>query len=295
MASDLPRLLTSPTDGELSRRSALYPRQKLSFLREFLPAALTATKKKPSRHYVDLFAGPGRSITATQIEFDGSPLIAAQSKGRSGDIFETVDAFNLDPQCHGALSARFAAARDLRTPQAVAHLGNGLVDGVALLRQLPRLGYAFVFIDIEKPMDLAWEDVVRIRRAAPTSTDAYLLFPDGMALTRMLPYDLDEVEKQAPNLDRFFGCDAWREAVAFRRTDAHHNRQRVIEVLGQAYLAQLRTLWSYPTPVRRIQQDGRSNLLYRMLYATSHPAGDSIAKWTIKPSPRRANQRDLFS
>ena len=66
------------SDGLIARNSGIWAKDKLSFLDEFGPHALLATRKKRQRWYVDLFAGPGVNVDHedTHQEFEGAALRA---------------------------------------------------------------------------------------------------------------------------------------------------------------------------------------------------------------------------
>jgi three-Cys-motif partner protein len=277
------------SDGQLARVNGLYAEQKIAFLRHYLPAALIATTRKPSRHYIDVFGGPGRNITANgKHEFEGSPIVAAQAQaGPKGSPFETVDVFNIEPWSHDALVARFAA-QSVR-PQLTAHLGDGLTGTLARLGELPRRSYVMLGIDIEKGSDLPWTALQAIRAATPASTDAYLLFPVGMGLIRQISYRPDLWEQQARTMNEFFGDESWRAALDFRQSDSARNKRAAMQALTTAYLRRLKTLWDYPLMVRRVTLHTRQ-MLYYMILATSNPTAEKIATWEAG----RSAQRDMF-
>src|SRR5689334_2765107 len=77
--------LVSRFDGLRARKAGEWAHEKLSFLDEFIPAALQATgvarevgkRPKVERWYIDLFAGPGRNVVEeTGEEFAGSAIRA---------------------------------------------------------------------------------------------------------------------------------------------------------------------------------------------------------------------------
>jgi three-Cys-motif partner protein len=270
------------SDGHLARTNGLYARQKLAFLQRYLPVALQATAKKNSRHFIDVFAGPGRNITrATNIEFDGSPIIAAKARATHGQWpFDTIDAYNVDDWAHQALHARFAANASNGSPTHTAHLGDGLALAAARLQQLERGSYAMMTLDIENPNQLPWSAIDVLRQSAPRSTDAYLLLPVGMALVRMLPYDNDALLPNVTALNAFFGDASWAKAMTSRTSDTRRKKNETVRAVVEAYLLRLRTLWQFATPVCRVtRQVNQNQMLYYMLLATDHPAGERLARW----------------
>jgi three-Cys-motif partner protein len=276
--NSVPKGARLAADGFFARENGLYARKKLDFLKRYLPLALQATKRKPTRHYVDVFAGPGWNIAkGNETEFEGSPIIAANAREVDGSRpFQTVDAYNIDPWAHAALRSRLASPT--ACPYTIAHLGNGLTLAEARLRDFERHAYALITLDIENPNQLPWTAIRALRDAAPRSTDGYILLPVGMGIVRMLPYSNELLEPNVESLDSFFGDDSWRTAYKNRTGDGRRKRQETARAVIDTYLIRLRTLWKFATPVCRVTKAG-NQMLYYMILVTDHAAGDRLAKW----------------
>jgi hypothetical protein len=107
----------------------------------------------------------------------------------------------------------------------------------------------------------------------------------------MLSYRKRTVEESAEVLNAFFGCEDWRPLVEDRITDAQSPalRKRVLEL----YISRMRGLeWNSVRVVRDVKRKGECGL-YKMLFATNHPAGKSIAEWSAA-QPRKKGQLDMF-
>jgi three-Cys-motif partner protein len=123
------------------------------------------------------------------------------------------------------------------------------------------------------------------------SVDLFLLFPLDMALNRMLSYRQETVEQSTAALNNFFGCEDWRPLVSGRITGAQSPDLR--RAILDLYLRRLRELgWAHAMVVRDVKRVGASGL-YKMIYASNHPAGKNIAEWSAE-QPRKRNQLDLF-
>ena len=90
---------------------------------------------------------------------------------------------------------------------------------------------------------------------------------------------------------RFFGTDAWRALAARRVTDAHSQQLR--RGLVDLYLKQLRTLWKDGGEMVDVYLRGEQRL-YKMLFASDHPAAKVISGW-IKTHSSAAAQGELFT
>lgn len=277
-----PRGAQFASDGHLARVNGRYAMKKLAWLERYIGPALNATKSKPSTHYVDMFAGPGLNIEkGSPNEFAGSPMIAAQARSaKSGIVFDTVDAYNLDPWAHSALAARLASPTAAR--RATATLGDGVALATAHLASLNPYSYALVTLDIENPSQLPWSALTDLRAAAPRSTDAYILLPVGMAWLRLFPYNDTLREENAHVLTNMFGDESWRAALPRRRSNARLHRIEFVTAIVDAYVTRLQTLWTDVTHAVRVTRRG-NQMLYYMVLATSNTTATKLARWAAEP------------
>ncbi len=291
------------SDDLRARKNGIWGKEKLSFLDEFVPAALQATgagkHPKLQRWYVDLFAGPGRNVdTKANEEFEGSAIrvlpMSAQSDARVH--FTHAVLVNKDKEDQAALAARvdqLRATDRCPVPQKNLEMLTADANRVVhrIMRGIDQSAYVLVFADITRPSHWPWTSVQALKAHRHKSVDFYMLFPSGMALQRMLSYNDRTVEESSEKLDAFFGVDSWRQLVADRKTDAQSPelRRRVLEL----YVDRLRSLgWSHVLVAREIKRTGEA-LLYHMLYASNHPAGGRIATWSATRT-RAGDQPDLF-
>jgi len=286
-------------DGLLARNNGPWARDKLSFLDEFIPPALKATERKKDRIYIDLFAGPGKNVDeSTGQEFDGSALraLTLASPGSRKTTFDRAELVNLYKADHLALTARvdhLAAQGLLQTSRKRVELLNGDANLLIhrLMKSIDTRAYVFVIADIEAPKQLKWDTVRALKQHGHGSVDAFILFPLDMALNRMLSYQTQAREQSAEVLTSFFGSEEWRDLAEERITDAQSPSLRRA-VLG-LYKSRLQGLgWKHVLIVRDVKRTGQSGL-YKMIYASNHPAGESIAKWSAD-QPRKRNQIEMF-
>ena len=288
------------SDGLVARFNGAWAREKLSFLDEFIPPALKATERKRQRHYVDLFAGPGKNLDESNPghEFDGSALRAVTATAASSPSvhFTHATLVNLNKAEHAALSQRIdklLAQGTLQTPRKRIELLNGNANQVVhrVMNCIDKQAFVFVMADIEAPKQLNWTTLQALKSHGHRSVDAFVLFPLDMALNRMLSYRKQTVEESASVLSAFFGCEDWRPLVEGRITDAQSPtlRQRVLEL----YMTRMRRLgWNSVRVVRNVKRTGECGL-YKMIFATDHAAGKNIADWSAN-QPRKKGQLDLF-
>ena len=103
------------------------------------------------------------------------------------------------------------------------------------------------------------------------------------------PEEIDESLAEA--LTHFFGTDAWRALAGRRLTEAQAPQLR--RDLVKLYLDQLRTLWKHAGEMVDVYLRGEQRL-YKMLFASDHPAANRIAGW-IKKHTAPDTQGELFN
>jgi len=103
------------SDGLPARLQGRYAAEKLEFLDRYLSAALSATRTKRRRVFLDLFAGPGLNRDEHGVELDGSPMRAIRAVASQGQPVAFTEYFgiNLDATDDMALKERALA----RVPQ----------------------------------------------------------------------------------------------------------------------------------------------------------------------------------
>jgi len=264
-----------------------YAREKHSFLERFAPPALNVTAMKPERHFVDLFAGPGRNVdTLTGEEYPGAAITVARmvAPGRARRTFTHAWYLNKNEDEHAALSSRLRRlGRDCVIQEINPLWGDANVRGPHVMRDIATSGaraYALVFADPGCPSHLPWSTVKKIGTCGLQSVDLYVLMPLDMGLNRMLP---PEPWKLAPNeeaLTAYFGTEEWRRIYErYGRVSSQRAKMRV-ELL-ELYKERLSEMWGFVEEVRDIRNWGRSenHRLYRMLFCTRNETAMILVKW----------------
>ncbi|CAN5821070.1 hypothetical protein BH11GEM2_BH11GEM2_05660 [soil metagenome] len=269
-------------DGLRARDNGEWAEEKLDFISTFAPPAFIVTQGKRSRWYIDLFAGPGLNvIRGSRREIDGSPLRALEVHASTTSSLAFTDAIfvNSNQGDHAALGTRVERRRgEGRCVIPSGHVSCRNADANqeihSIMSQVHKKAYAFVFVDIEAPRQFPWATVQALRSRGHESVDLYMLFHLDMALRRLLSTNPVTVAQSATVLNEFYGNENWRPLLETRRSEIGIGAQRL-------YLDQLRGLWTYADEVCDIRKGG-SHRLYKMLYASDHPAGRRLAKWTAK-------------
>lgn len=281
------------SDGIRARKGGEWAKEKLDFLSYYGPVALTATAKKPERHFLDLFAGPGLNcIKNSPEEFDGSPLRAIElsSTRRPPKSFTDCWFLNLDRRDHIALEKRIdgrVKAGRSRLPRNHVHCihGDANVEVLGILDAIQPRDYILAFADMEAPKQCPWSTIRALREHRDhTSVDLYVLFPLDMALKRLISRNQKTVAESAHTLNAFFGNEKWRELQPHRAVNSEGSRAELGRGLLDMYRNQLQSLWKYVEVVADIRR-GTSHQLYKMMFASNNTAGRDIALWAKKRTP----------
>lgn len=280
------------SDGLRARDNGPWGEEKLAFLSRFAPVALTATRRIPQRHYVDLFAGPGlNKIRGSSQEFSGSPIrVIEMVSDRPPDTCFTHAWFvNYVKADHKALQTR--VDRELEAGRSrIARENLHCIHGDAnhevyrIMEAIPTRSFVFALTDMDAPSNCHWSTVAALRtHGQHTSVDLYILFPLEMAINRLISRRHATVEESAPALDRFYGDARWRELLKYRLHDSTWNSQALRQEALKLYCDRLREHWSHVDVVADIRR-GTHHRLYKMIYASNHDAGKKIAQWAKKRS-----------
>lgn len=294
-------MMVTARDGLRARDNGAWGAVKLSFLDYFLSPALKATESMPTRVFIDLFAGPGRNVDVKGggVEFEGSTIRALRACATDGGCaFTRVIAVNAVGLDHRALEQRVdrliaTGESRLRRDQVELIQGDSNEELPRILAGIHRRAYTFVFADIEAPRQWPWRSVEALRAQGHQSVDLYALFPLEMALNRLFSYAVTHKGRYARILTQFFGSEEWREIDERRITEAQSPKLR--RELEQLYLRRLGEYWQYVESAVEVRRRG-AHFLYKMLFASNHPAGKRIAAWA-KYATRRSDsggQGSLF-
>jgi three-Cys-motif partner protein len=160
------------------------------------------------------------------------------------------------------------------------------------MSDIPKHAYVFVLADIENPSQLPFETVQALKAHGHQSVDFCVLFPEDMALKRMLPYEPSGLNPNAGALNRFLGTDAWSDLWKKRQTDAQS--PELYREIQRLYESQLRTVtWKHVEEVRDVRRVGAVGL-YKILLASKSDVAKKLANWSAQKQRRRKSGPELF-
>jgi three-Cys-motif partner protein len=195
--------LVTAADGLAARCVGPWSGDKLDYVRRYLELfALAMNATFPARHYIDLFAGPGRCrFDDDSGEIDGSPILALSV----APPFTKCHFVDRDPAALGALRQRVARRGAEANAEFYQLDANQAVD--ALRASIPSQALCVAVID---PTGLHLHFDALRRLVEGRRVDLIYLFPEGMAVKR----NLDRFrEEQTSPLDEVLGSDEWRRRV----------------------------------------------------------------------------------
>lgn len=247
--------VVTPPDGYPARCVGPWTDQKEYYFRNYL-GILHQSKvqqKFPHRTYLDLFAGPGRSVDrSTNAVRDGSPLIVLSHNCEFTQyVFVEVNKPTAD-----ALRARcHEHSRNAKVH--IEHADCNAAKAKIIQTVKPR-GLNLAFIDPTAP-DIHF-DTIRALAHAAKRLDLIINFPLAPIKRFMDNYLRSE------KLDLFFGTSAWR---GFYKANKHRE-----EKLLDFYEDQLRTIGYIGIGNRVVVRNTENNFpLYVLIFASKSPLG----------------------
>jgi len=303
--------MTVPTEGDTDTGSYLQPQadglpmresgdwvmEKLDYLRQYIEIFQTSMHRKKwrARHYIDMFAGPGKCIIPQKRSvLLGSPLLALTvSPPFTGYYFADLDRESLT-----LLRERCSVSPQYRQVQFLEGDSNELVrrivdeikavDSRRLPDQWSSLNLAFLD---PAGLDLHWETVAAL--AELYTMDLIIHYPQG-GLNR---YAGAASGSEYPNkIDLFFGGMEWRAIYAEGlKLGMGCDHRRLMDL----YKSKLQAL-GYQEVFRDdevgdepLMRNARRNApLYRLLFASKHPLGSRF--WRAVTSKNVHGQQLLF-
>jgi three-Cys-motif partner protein len=269
-------------DGLPCRPSGPWVAEKLDYLGRYINAFETAMQGKPwrSRHYIDLFAGPGKCIVrGTRTIYLGSPLLSLTTEYPFTGYFFV----ELDTEYIAALQQRCNASplRDqiqclpgdsnVVVKEIVEHIQN--LDRLYIPGKWSSLNLAFLDPD---GLDLQWETVATL--AQLNRMDLIIHYSQyGLNLNMAKAYRAEEQTA----VDRFFGGMEWRQI--YEKHESKQTHVGIHRLLMDHYKEKLQGL-GYTEVLRDdeicddpdeplICNSKREAPLYRLLFASKHPLG----------------------
>jgi len=277
--------LSAGEDGLRVQRYGSWTAKKLDYLQRYLGLFVTSMRRQPFRakHYIDLFAGPGKCRTGVRSVALGSPLIALTARY----AFDRYFFVERDAGSIHALETRCAASPDFgRVTLLHGEAGILVHDIVGQIGAVdsewrPDIWSSLnlAFLDPEGPKELPWSMVEAL--AGLNRMDLIIHYSE-VGINRLRDNCVDAGGETV--LDRFFGGDGWRDVYRKAR-----GRRGVHRALMDHYKSQLTALGyvdvqSTDEPLMRNQ--AKNAPLYRLIFASKHERGNDFWQAVLK--------RDLY-
>lgn len=266
-------------DGLPVRESGDWVAEKLDYLERYITIFENSMHRQPwrARHYIDLFAGPGKCLVPDkQAIYLGSPLLALTTPHPfTGYFFVDLESSNID-----ALKQRCSASSYFDRVRFYVGDSNVLVRKIVdYIKTIdsPRIAGKWSSLNLAfldpAGIDLHWETVATLTE--PYRMDLIIHYPQG-GLNRSMGQACRS--KQLTKIDRFFGGTEWRDIyiqTVDRPSGCDHRQlmdlyKRKLQDLG--YQEVFRDDEIGDEPLMRNAQ--RNAPLYRLMFASKHPLGN---------------------
>lgn len=258
----------------MARAWGYWTRGKLDVLRSYLQAFATASKRSSELIYLDAFAGePENQERLTELTLQGSAEIALSMNDPPFTRVRLFERQRKAEDLESALRARFPG-RDLKV------YGGDCNERIPdALRELSHVSWAptFAFVD-PNGHEAEWRSLKALAEFRPahlTKTELFLLFAVPM-FSRLLRVDGSPVRPEdEAAIDALFGIGDWRVIYKARlagRLTPSDAREEYLNLMRWRLEQELGYRWTHPLEVR----NERGHIIYYMIFATDHEAGDRI-------------------
>ncbi|MFI5352752.1 MAG: three-Cys-motif partner protein TcmP [Candidatus Binatales bacterium] len=274
-------------DGLPARESGAWTRDKLTYLRKYAAAFMTAMAKKRREGkwdqlvYIDLLAGPGICVDG-QNQFDGSPLIALGVEPPFDHLFLGDN----DPRNVAALERRVSPEDRSRVTLLCGDC-NFVVRDVVNRISTKTLGLAFV--DPEG-FEVNFET---LRVLATRRVDVFYLFPSGIGIRRNL---VQFAQQPHCRMDDFWNGRKWRELPLAKRASGKvtsHDERQLERDWVSSFRKEVATLGlKYHDESDPSIRNNQGTLMYHLLFF-SH-AQIAVDIWRRTKRIEAGGQRGLF-
>ena len=258
----------------MSRPWGFWTRGELDVLRRYLDAFTTASKKRSTRIYLDLFAGdPNNRDRLTGDPIEGSARIALSI---DDPPFTHIRLFEKDLK---AKKLESALRSDFPDRNLKVYGGDCNEQLPEALKELEVVNWAptFAFVD-PNGKETKWktlEALADFRPARLTKAELFLLFAQPM-FTRLLRVDGGKVRSQdIEDINDLFGTEDWRKIYEARLAELIESKQASYEYLNLMRWRLENVLgykWTHPLEIR----NETNHVIYYMIFATTHEAGNKI-------------------
>lgn len=257
----------------MAREWSYWTRNKLQILADYLPAFNSASQRKSShRIYLDLMAGvPDNIERYTDIEFDGSPVVAL----KSNPGFTVLRFGELPPKAaklDAALKQRFPGDNRFRVVEGDC---NQTIDTV--LSELGDLRWAptFAFLD-QQAAEIHWATIQKLARFRQNSkglkAELWLLMSPAMIIRGVYGTNKEEFQQSVSNL---YGGDDWlriKRALEAGTIASDQFREEMVNLMRYQLETQLGYRFTHRIPMKM----STNMAIFDMVFATDHYVGDRI-------------------
>lgn len=256
------------------RSWGFWTEQKLAMLADYLPAFTTASKKAPTKLYLDLFAGDSRNFSRTTgEEIDGSPRVALLTS----PPFTKVILFEL-PSLAVRLETELKAEFPGRDLKVVAGDCNDTIHRTLAYLAPLRWSPTFALVD-QYAAEIRWptlEALARFREGR-RKTELWLLFAPSMLPRGLASETPEAAEKFRHRVDAMFGTHEWRpmydQCKAGEITPADL-RADLVNLMRW----RLETELAYAVTHTFEMRNTHGVPLYEMIFATDDKTGNKIMR-----------------
>jgi three-Cys-motif partner protein len=288
-----------PKSAPEHRFGGAWTQEKLEVLRRYLIAYTNVLKKQRlERYYIDAFAGTGDRTNHR----DKAPSLFDLPEFESLTKGSARVALEIEPPFHRYIfvekrkshSSALERLKDEFPGRNIAVLRDDANEAIQRICKATdwRFNRAVLFLD-PYGMQVDWET---LRAAAATrAIDAWILYPSGMGMNRVLTKSAEIPKEWQDTLDRFLGTSDWRTAFyritettnLFGETSVDRIKEASTEKFELFFLNRLKTIFAGVAEQSVPLINSRGQVMYLLCFACANPKGVPIAMKLAKSVMRR--------
>ena len=286
--------------------------EKLECLRKYLHAYTTILSKKPFKgyFYIDAFAGPGwLKIRKQETDDPAQKWLLEVSEHAAINTAEAAKYISGSPRVALALQHPFtnyvfvevdnkrvqllrSLKEEFEGPSKRIHIRqqdcNDYLRGLlSRNRGKWHKWRGVVFLD-PFGMQVPWNTIAELGKTG--AIEAFINFPVGMAIQRLLKRSGDFSESEREKLNHYFGTNEWFELLYQEEQKLFGSSvvkvKRAGDVLVSWYRQRLKKVFGYVTSAREIQSS-KGRPLYYLIWAGANKTGARIADHVLQQGARR--------
>jgi len=263
------------------RRIKNHTTYKLEYIKKYIEAYLSATKKLKEKYYIDAFAGSGKCLLCNdKCKSSGGKRCYICGRGEvvNGSVFISLKCKNIfnkylfidkDKKCVEEIKKLILKDTDIgeevKKRIEIKQGDSNLLLDDEFSKSIDYYTGCLILLDPEGP-ELSWNIIKSL--SVIKKLDLLILYPYDMALVRMMN------KKYKERINNFYGSTEW-QIIRNKKISPQMKKEEILNL----YIGSLRKIGFEYVVYRQIQRGYRTGKsLYHLILATHYNIGEKIMK-----------------